>query len=395
MKTRGFLAVAVMTLVALFASIAVLAATLVVSPANLQGWQIQTSGTGQSVTFETGPGTPPLGIGSAEMSVGPNGAGAAQLRQTEYGGTRLDSLTALSYSTYVQQQGSGGQAPYINLLIDTNNDGVADDQLFFEPIYQTGTYGGDPVPNQCASVPGCVATGQWQTWNALEGGWWALSAGTFGPPLITLQTYLAAHPDATIVNSPTGGGGVRIIAGFGALAWDNFIGNVDKFVIGVNDGSNTYDFEPADADEDGVPDESDNCPNTANTDQADGDGDGAGDACDNCVSTPNADQVDTDGDGTGDACDLCAEDPGKTSPGACGCGVPDTDTDGDSVPDCDDNCPNTPNTNQNDFDSDGIGDACDPPSSKDQCKNGGWQNFIFPRTFKSQGDCIQYFNTNK
>ena len=31
-----------------------------------------------------------------------------------------------------------------------------------------------------------------------------------------------------------------------------------------------------------------------------------------------------------------------------------------------------------------------PPTSKEQCKNGGWQNFTTPRTFKSQGDCIQY-----
>jgi hypothetical protein len=36
-----------------------------------------------------------------------------------------------------------------------------------------------------------------------------------------------------------------------------------------------------------------------------------------------------------------------------------------------------------------------PPANKDQCKNGGWQTFNTPRTFKNQGDCIQYFNTGK
>jgi hypothetical protein len=36
-----------------------------------------------------------------------------------------------------------------------------------------------------------------------------------------------------------------------------------------------------------------------------------------------------------------------------------------------------------------------PPTNKDQCKNGGWQTFNVPRTFKNQGDCIQYFNTGK
>ena len=37
----------------------------------------------------------------------------------------------------------------------------------------------------------------------------------------------------------------------------------------------------------------------------------------------------------------------------------------------------------------------DAPTNKDQCKNGGWMNFFFPRTFKNQGDCIQFVNTGK
>lgn len=34
-----------------------------------------------------------------------------------------------------------------------------------------------------------------------------------------------------------------------------------------------------------------------------------------------------------------------------------------------------------------------PPTSKDQCKNGGWRGFSVPRPFKNQGDCIQFVNT--
>jgi hypothetical protein len=41
----------------------------------------------------------------------------------------------------------------------------------------------------------------------------------------------------------------------------------------------------ADADHDGVPDASDNCPTVANPDQADADGDGHGDVCDPCPIT--------------------------------------------------------------------------------------------------------------
>jgi hypothetical protein len=51
--------------------------------------------------------------------------------------------------------------------------------------------------------------------------------------------------------------------------------------------------------------------------------------------------VDQDGDGAVDCHDDCPNDPGKTSPGACGCGVADTDTDEDGTLDCDDNCPCT------------------------------------------------------
>jgi len=36
-----------------------------------------------------------------------------------------------------------------------------------------------------------------------------------------------------------------------------------------------------------------------------------------------------------------------------------------------------------------------PPTNKDQCKNDGWKLFNTPRSFKNQGDCIQYANTGK
>ena len=131
----------------------------------------------------------------------------------------------------------------------------------------------------------------------------------------------------------------------------------------------TCPLPPVDTDGDGVPDSTDNCPDTPNASQTDTDGDGIGDACDasviepvdtdgdgvpdstdNCPDTPNASQTDTDGDGIGDACDASVIEP--------------VDTDGDGVPDSTDNCPDTPNASQTDTDGDGIGDACD-------ARNGG------------------------
>ncbi|MFQ5877091.1 MAG: thrombospondin type 3 repeat-containing protein [Acidobacteriota bacterium] len=58
----------------------------------------------------------------------------------------------------------------------------------------------------------------------------------------------------------------------------------------------------SDADDDGIPDEADDCPASFNPGQEDLDADSRGDACDNCPDIANPDQADADGDGRGDAC---------------------------------------------------------------------------------------------
>ena len=60
---------------------------------------------------------------------------------------------------------------------------------------------------------------------------------------------------------------------------------------------------PGDRDGDGVPDESDLCPDLADKDQRDYDRDGFGDACDKCPHIATAANVDGDIDGVGDECD--------------------------------------------------------------------------------------------
>jgi hypothetical protein len=121
----------------------------------------------------------------------------------------------------------------------------------------------------------------------------------------------------------------------------------------------TTNQNQANVDGDSRGDACDNCPATSNSGQQDTDGDGRGDVCDNCPTTSNSSQVDADGDGFGDACDGCPNDPAKQSPGACGCGNPETDSDGDGVADCVDNCVGTANPGQEDCNLNGIGDVCD------------------------------------
>jgi hypothetical protein len=84
----------------------------------------------------------------------------------------------------------------------------------------------------------------------------------------------------------------------------------------IQDINADWDAVECDADNDGVPDNEDNCPDVFNPSQEDNDGDGDGDVCDvdddndlvtdsndNCMFVFNPEQEDTDGDGIGDVCD--------------------------------------------------------------------------------------------
>ncbi|WP_420461393.1 PKD domain-containing protein [Neolewinella sp.] len=205
----------------------------------------------------------------------------------------------------------------------------------------------------------------------------------------------------------TGGAGKRIfdVSLEGQLVLDNFDINaavgaqtatVREFVVSVTDGQVNLFFDASaaaggvnqpkvsaleilfdseivvDTDNDGVPDDDDNCPTVPNSNQvvptfyADQDGDGLGDvndavqACeapqgyvanagDNCPTVANPNQTDTDGDEQGDACD--------------------TDDDGDGVPDVNDCAPldasiGAAQTYYADADGDGFGN---PNSSTQLC----------------------------
>lgn len=118
-----------------------------------------------------------------------------------------------------------------------------------------------------------------------------------------------------------------------------------------------------DYDNDGIGNNTDNCPCTANPDQADADSDGIGNMCDNCPQKANPMQEDYDQDGVGDVCDNCPFVRNWNQLNS------DSDLYGDTC----DNCPTTFNPSQIDTDADNFGDACDPDIDGD-----GYPNEVDP-----------------
>jgi len=205
----------------------VFAATTVVSPGNLTGWAFfdeNPSGGTSSGTFVNGPATPPLGSGSAQLTV--NDTGRENLGTLAFAGTRLDQVSALSYAAYKQ---SGDPFVQVSLQFDVDynlndTDTSYQGRLVFEP-YQTL---GAPVPN-----------GAWQTYDARAGEWWASRApGNAVCPQsapCTWSQVLSAFPNAGI-------SGVLLLRAGGPWA-GGFVGNADALSITVNGANTTVDFE--------------------------------------------------------------------------------------------------------------------------------------------------------
>lgn len=213
----------------------VYAATNVIYPGNQQGWAFfDDNGNGGSGSFVNGPATPPLGVGSAELSVSASNQGYA-LVESAFAGTKLADLTTLSYWTY-QDPSNVSNATAIALQFNVDKDVTDTDnswqgRIVYEPYVNNG---------------GTVPLGTWTKWDALNGGnakWWLTKSSTvFGgncpqsnpctlSQLLTLYPNIGIHPTL---------GAVIFKAGSG---WSSFSGNVDDFTIGINGTDTTYDFE--------------------------------------------------------------------------------------------------------------------------------------------------------
>ena len=104
-------------------------ADILVTPSNMGDWSFSfldnsfvSCANCQVGQIVTGPATPPLGVGSANISTtAGNGGGASTIGTTGFNGTSLSELSALTYSTY-DTTNNGSQFPFLRIHISYTND---------------------------------------------------------------------------------------------------------------------------------------------------------------------------------------------------------------------------------------------------------------------------------
>ena len=160
--------------------------------------------------------------------------GQALLRVPASGGTRLDSINELVYSTYRSSVDAGGNlAIALQFAFDFDLSDASDGfqgRLVYEPYHTNG---------------GAVTQGAWQTWDALAGKWWVTRPSSVTPAATCVQAtpcslaqLLVAYPNAGIHKDPASG--IVLKAGSG---WATFDGSLDALRVGINGVTTQYDFE--------------------------------------------------------------------------------------------------------------------------------------------------------
>jgi len=196
------------------------------SPSPGQFVVINQSGGGGGAGMVFGPASPPLGLGSLQLTVAGTGDHWS-VYNYDHIGTALSAITALSYSTYTD---NATTAPALQLEINPEPSGsLTYATLNFEPYMN---------PSEQPLAPYT-----WQSWKVLAGKIWLTHTdstvnngeGSQDTP-ITWTELLSDYPNAVIKY----GAGVNV-----GSSWSAMTGEADAFTIGTAASTTTYNFEPS------------------------------------------------------------------------------------------------------------------------------------------------------
>lgn len=182
-------------------------------------------------SFVTGPVAPPVGMGSAQISV--SGTQRRNLATYQFSGTPLSNITELKYSTYnssVGNPGSSQRSGYLQFNVDFNGTDTWQKRLTYVP-----------------SNNGTVTQNNWNQWDAINGGnaLWTYSGATWpgsGGSGFTPKTWdqiKSEYPGVRIRVSDS-----QLSIRVGEPYADGYTENIDKFIFGTVSSTKVFDFEP-------------------------------------------------------------------------------------------------------------------------------------------------------
>ncbi|MBL8181931.1 MAG: carboxypeptidase regulatory-like domain-containing protein, partial [Blastocatellia bacterium] len=213
---------------------------ITVTPSDMLGWSFVQENAGvASGRMMTGPATPPLGTGSARITVDAT-AGQAFMKDA-YSGVRFADITALSYSAY--QHSGANPSIHATLAFDVDSD-VTDGingyqgRIVYEPY-------NDPANTFTPAT--------WQTFDAMSptAKFWGSSGSGVRPLTVacpqsapcTKAQILTLFPNLGIRNNVPMTSIGRVIFKVGSGAAPGLDASVDNLVIGVNSVNDTYNFD--------------------------------------------------------------------------------------------------------------------------------------------------------
>ena len=211
--------------------------TKTVAPGNMAGWLFYQDLTDTVDpllgTFVLGPATPPLGVGSVQIST--SGLSRPNIATYQFAGVKLTDITTLKFATYNPSAGNGGgsqRSGYLHFNVDFNGTDTWQRRLVYVPANN-----------------GTVVQNTWKEWDTINAGtalWGWSGWSTTNPwpdgytsPLRSWSSILTAFPNARI-RATDSFLGIRV----GEPYPDGYTENIDSFKFGTAAGTTTFNFDP-------------------------------------------------------------------------------------------------------------------------------------------------------